>query len=1040
MFEALKLPFKPFTANTAFYLIVQTMLLAILIPGDLHSQAEKVLELGETNGGRYDLRDNFIVGDFLITGNRYSTYIHSLTTGQFVEKKEDLRIINVFNLNSQDLLLAANVEADSIGFYTVNSEGLELLFNFSQDTNHNASFKPINESGDSILVFVNGALWITDGSDLGTREIYRNNATGMGNFSVTGNTLIHFFQPYFVYKYSFSEDTSITYDTRTLVDSSFYPIILQYPIDGRYFLVELRDSSNDEEFGIGLIDVFDWDFTVLSTPDNQEFHRRYSGNYFRRHLKIGNKIYFFFEEQQAYKEYRTLVLEIDLDSEKIQFVSDLAAPIHSGKWPRFHEVNDRLLVFGVLGPYGAEPYYLDGSGVRVLKDIYPGFGSSIEDMENQLFYSNINVWWDDVPFEKLGSEAFFVANHKNFGRSVFKTDGTPEGTTLIANPAKGSRSLGDSRLIKSTNNQLFLIHKPTFDALEVFKIPIVSQVPDPVENENEWNIRFGLGINDFTSLSGEYEKFAKTYVKDNGDFIVYQQGIDPSFLWANQDGFDTIGALAITGFSNERSVIHFFDSNGSVKNQISLICHDSRSELGVDPKTGKVVLAYQKDHDIGFIGKERLESGKYFMLTGLNEKGERQWERLFPNQEVAPGKVILHDHKIYISGWYFGRQVRFGALTANSVISPQPFTAAFSQDGEPIWIKNVEIDSFRYWSNLNNIVIDSANGLLISLFNESGYSWRSSCGFSDWHYVIQANDIHTGDSIWQIQFKTGGLSRFPTLSKLSNGDLVVGGDITSSLEIKNKEFVPKRIESSCPQASVVFVIDPESGRLKEIRKDDGHENKYLRDILPTKNGYYTASILRKDSVHFYFRPRYRSEFQVQLDLWTNKGHLVGSKNFWLGRPNWDSRESDVSVDIEIGGQNSVLLNTSFNQEWQTGFDTLFSFPAEFLTHKSFVLSKRDGISFSDYDPESFFELNEKTAIIYPNPNFGPTLNFIFKKNGFNKFRRARLFNLSGEEIMDWDIEFTEIESSISWGRRPGPGLYILRLEGERTESFKIVVK
>ena len=105
------------------------------------------------------------------------------------------------------------------------------------------------------------------------------------------------------------------------------------------------------------------------------------------------------------------------------------------------EVGDRLYFSGIDEGGGRELWVSDGTaqGTKVVKDIRSGRYGSIEDSSVTIY----GVVRGDE-FTEFDGKLYFVANDGEIGRELWVSDGTAEGTKLVADIFPGERNYDDS--------------------------------------------------------------------------------------------------------------------------------------------------------------------------------------------------------------------------------------------------------------------------------------------------------------------------------------------------------------------------------------------------------------------------------------------------------------------------------------------------------------------------------------------------------------------------------------------------------------------
>jgi ELWxxDGT repeat protein len=105
--------------------------------------------------------------------------------------------------------------------------------------------------------------------------------------------------------------------------------------------------------------------------------------------------------------------------------------------PDLFAVGDTLVYLTTTPEYGPELWRTDGTveGTHILKDIYPGPGGSLP--------PPVRYFWHGGPYypyyhAQVGTELFLVANDGVHGYTLWKSDGTSEGTQIVKERSPGA--------------------------------------------------------------------------------------------------------------------------------------------------------------------------------------------------------------------------------------------------------------------------------------------------------------------------------------------------------------------------------------------------------------------------------------------------------------------------------------------------------------------------------------------------------------------------------------------------------------------------
>jgi ELWxxDGT repeat protein len=207
--------------------------------------------------------------------------------------------------------------------------------------------------------------------------------------------------------------------------------------------------------------------------------------------------------------------------------------INSSAPNNFVEFNDKLYFVANDGVHGDELFVSDGTakGTQLLVDLYPG--------KNSDGYINSSA---PNNFVEFNDKLYFVANDGVHGDELFVSDGTPEGTQLVADihPGKtndGTYSYGSSlNELTVVGNELFFSADSGKTGQELFKLTFDNSSIDATPilingSEDSDNLLGGDRAEEILALSGNDTVVScggNDYIDggDGNDRLISNAGID----------------------------------------------------------------------------------------------------------------------------------------------------------------------------------------------------------------------------------------------------------------------------------------------------------------------------------------------------------------------------------------------------------------------------------------------------------------------------------------------------------------------------------
>ena len=483
------------------------------------------------------------------------------------------------------------------------SEGTEQLTNINAGDNRNRTFlgDSFTEFNDKLYFKIDAKLWVTDGTTEGTQLI--------SNIGKSGNFITYV-------SYEFTEFNGKLYFEGRDETSGDELWVSDGTTDGTGLFIDINPGSGDSNID----DITKVNDKLYFTADNgmsgrelyvsdgtpqgtELFTDVYPGSPVSNpegFTEFNGKLYFSANNSENGRELWVTEGTV----EEAQLVADIV-PGSNGSYPtNFIEFNNKLYFSANNGENGRELWVTDGTteGTLLVADINPGSSNS-----------------NPKDFIESNNKLYFTAFDDENGRELWVTDGTPEGTLLVAdiNTANNNSNISarDSRIyspryLTEFNNKLYFSADNGENGRELWvtdgttegTLLVADIQPSAVYDFEDTNIPYGYDQTSFYNAS-RY-------------FIEFKTSSNPSGIVAAGNELFFFAETIVSGRGDELFKLTFEDSPTNLvsgtDNKDNLIGTDSDDEIFGGSGNDGIVGESGNDALFGEAGNDLLDGGGGF--------------------------------------------------------------------------------------------------------------------------------------------------------------------------------------------------------------------------------------------------------------------------------------------------------------------------------------------------------------------------------------------------------------------------------------------
>jgi ELWxxDGT repeat protein len=148
--------------------------------------------------------------------------------------------------------------------------------------------------------------------------------------------------------------------------------------------------------------------------------------------------------------------------------------------------NEKAVSLGMYGEAGIEPYGIQNGAAVLLKDFYEGPRASV----GYAYTHDLNMTGRFQRMAVFNDRVFFPVNASWFGMELALSDGTPDGTRLIADLEPGLKGIRAVEFYPTDTHLHFMVQKDDF-SMAIYKLgnelPEEPEIPEP-DPDADWEL------------------------------------------------------------------------------------------------------------------------------------------------------------------------------------------------------------------------------------------------------------------------------------------------------------------------------------------------------------------------------------------------------------------------------------------------------------------------------------------------------------------------------------------------------------------------
>ncbi len=485
------------------------------------------------------------------------------------------------------------ITINGITYFTANdgSKGVEL-WKTDGTSNGTQIVKDITtgSSGSSIrkivaynnkVYFVNGnSLWASDGTDNGTITVKDDLGIVKTIFTLNNQLLI------IAYNSSTQKQVIWTSDGTTIGTTSFNPEYTEFSHNNQYTVVGDNLFFQGTKFPEGY-ELWKTDGTKEGTFLVKDIHPQADDNNLEGFIELNDKLIF------TGNDGNWLGKELyisDGTKEGTGLLKDINTSGNRGSSPQnYFQFGDKILFSADNGEHGRELWIIENGIASMVKDINPG-----------IYYSNPKY------FTALNGDVYFIAETKDKGKELWKTDGTESGTILIKDINLNEKDGVNTSRIVTLNNTLYFFGDNGSTGLELWESDGTQAGTKIVKDINE---------SEFSSVSNP-----EIVVMKNELFFPADNGTNGVELYKS-DGTETGTVLVKEINSNGGANIRFLN------------VHPYIEKLYFSANDGSSTNLWESDGTSNTF-KQQIKNPNNFTLSGTRDIGDRSNSNIIYNTEL----------------------------------------------------------------------------------------------------------------------------------------------------------------------------------------------------------------------------------------------------------------------------------------------------------------------------------------------------------------------------------------------------------------------